>query len=299
MQRRLAVCLVVLMCLLFWGTAAPAGSHAKTGHRQAKDKGVGILLVAFGTSIPEAQTAFTNIEKQVRTAFPDVPVRWAYTSSVIRNKLARQGRHLDSPEVALAKMKDEGFSRVAVQSLHMIPGWEFHDVQVNTNAFREMTGGFRKLLVGYPALSTAEDLSRAVEVILSIIPEERRKDEAVILMGHGTDHPSNAIYEAMMYRLQRRDPNIYLGTVGSTPTLDDIREMLLERKVKKAYLMPFMSVAGDHALNDLAGDEPDSWQGILTGMGIECVTVLKGMAEYDEFADIWVGHLKEVMENVD
>ncbi len=298
MLKRKAVVAMLLWCLVFWSSAALAGAHAGMEHAGPGDKGTGILLVTFGTSIPEARAAFAHIEKKVKAAFPDVPVRWAYTSSIIREKLGKEGQDLDSPEVALARMMAEGFSRVAVQSLHMIPGAEFHDLQVNANAFMEMTDGFKKLLVGYPALSTSKDLTKSVDALMTIIPEERKKEEAVVLMGHGTHHPSNAFYEAMMYRLQRKDPNIYMGTVEGTPTLDDIKAMLLERGVKKAYLMPFMSVAGDHTVNDLAGDDPDSWKSVLTAAGIECMPVVKGLAEYDAFADIWMGHLKVVMANM-
>ena len=98
--------------------------------------------MAFGTSVPEAQKAYDNIERMVRAAFPETPVRWAYTSSMIRAKLARQGKPLDSMETALARMMDERFTHVAVQSLHVIAGWEFHEMQRNAVAFGAMAGGF-------------------------------------------------------------------------------------------------------------------------------------------------------------
>ncbi len=272
-----------------------AGAHHDMDHQGASEKGPAILLVTFGTSIPEAQKAFANIEEEVKTAFPDVPVKWAYTSYIIREKLAKSGRHLDSPEVALAKLMDEGYTRVAVQSLHMIPGAEFHDLRINAGAFKKMKDGFQSLMVGWPALSTSEDFTKAVDAVFSIIPKDRKKDEAVVLMGHGTHHPANAVYEALMYRLQRRDPNVFMGTVEGSPTLDEIKGMLLERGVKKAWLMPFMSVAGDHTVNDLAGGEDDSWMSVLTKAGITCVPVIKGMAEYDGFVALWIDHLKTVM----
>lgn len=298
MLKRLFVSWIVASCILCWGTMALAGSHHGMDHGGASEKGPAILLVAFGTSIPSAQVAFANIEEAVKAAFPDVPVKWAYTSYIIREKLAKSGRQLDSPEVALAKLMDEGYTRVAVQSLHIIPGAEFHDLRVNAGAFKGMTDGFKQLLVGYPALSTSEDYTKAVDALFSIIPKDRKPDEAVVLMGHGTHHPANAVYEALMYRLQRRDSNVYMGTVEGSPALDDIKAMLLERGVKKAWLMPFMSVAGDHTVNDLAGDEDDSWKRILTEAGIQCVPVVKGLAEYDVFVDIWVDHLKEVMAHL-
>ncbi|GBC60399.1 sirohydrochlorin cobaltochelatase [Desulfonema ishimotonii] len=297
MVKRLRIIVMALFLALTLAATSFAGAHA-TGHTKADEKGPGILLVTFGTSIPEAQVSFTNIEKKVKTAFPGVPVRWAYTSYIIRHKLAKQGRNIDSVEIALAKMMDEGYTQVAVQSLHMIPGAEFHDIQVNARLFGQMSGGFDNIAIGYPMLSTAADLDRAVESFIRVIPAERKKDEAVVLMGHGTHHPSDAFYSAMMYKFQKADPNIYVGTVEGHPTLDDVKEMLIKKGVKKAYLIPFMSVAGDHARNDMAGAEEDSWQSILTKAGIECVPVLKGLAEYDILADIWVDHLKTAMKHL-
>ena len=97
----------------------------------------------------------------------------------------------------------------------------------------------------------------------------KKKNEAVILMGHGTPHPSNAFYAALMFQLQLVDPNIFPGTVEGYLEVGLIRYLILKNKIKKAYLMPFMSVAGDHAKNDMAGDEDDSWKSILTKAGIQ------------------------------
>jgi sirohydrochlorin cobaltochelatase len=110
-------------------------------------------------------------------------------------------------------------------------------------------------------------------------------------MGHGTHHPSNAFYAALMFQMQLMDPNIFIGTVEGYPDIDLIKDLLLKKKIKKAYLIPFMSVAGDHAKNDMAGDEDDSWKSILTKAGIKCVPILKGSAEFDAFVDIWVDHV--------
>jgi len=263
---------------------------ASSGHGHKAPKKVGILLVAFGSSEASAQVSFENIEKKVKAVYPDTPIRWAYTSSIIREKLAKQGKQLDSPEVALAKMQDEKFTHVAVQSLHTIGGAEYHDLRRSVGAFK-MMGGFQKVILGYPLMATQDDMQRTVEAILSVIPQERQKDEAVVLMGHGTHHPSNAFYAALMFQLQLKDPNIFVGTVEGYPEVDLILDLMKNNHIKKAYLLPFMSVAGDHAKNDMAGDEEDSWKSIISKAGIECVPILKGTAEFDPFVDIWVDHV--------
>jgi len=268
-----------------------AGHHGKV-----KEQKVGILLVAFGSSVESAQISFENIDKAVKAAYPDTPVKWAYTSHIIRKKLAKQGKILDSPEVALAMMIDEGFTHVAVQSLHTIGGAEYHDLRQVVGSFK-MMGGFESIILGYPLMATQKDMERTVNAILSIIPKERKKDEGVVLMGHGTHHPSNAFYAALMFQLQLKDPNIFLGTVEGYPGLDTIMILLKKNNIQKTYLMPFMSVAGDHAKNDMAGSEDDSWKSLLIKEGIEVVPVLKGTAEYDVFVDIWVDHVRGPLDH--
>jgi len=278
---------LVSFCLVaFFVVSAPAA----WAHGAKKEKKTGILLVAFGSSEASAQVSFEKIEKATRSAYPGIPVRWAYTSHIIRNKLAKLGKHLDSPEVALARMLDKGFTHVAVQSLHTILGEEYHDLRRTVESFKAM-GGFERIILGYPLLATQEDMEKTVEAILAAIPEARKADEAVVLMGHGTHHPANAFYAALMFQLQLKDPNIFVGTVEGYPEVDLIQKLLLKRKIKKAYLVPFMSVAGDHAKNDMAGDGEDSWKSILTRAGIASVPVLKGTAEFDRFVDIWVAHI--------
>jgi len=281
--------LVFMMFFMASNTALAAG------HGRERPMKKGILLVAFGTSVSEAQVAFQNIEKRVRAAFPAIPVRWAYTSHIIRHKLAKEGKILDSVEVALAKMMDEGYTHVGVQSLHTIPGEEFHDLRRNAHLFEEMAGGFGRVLVGYPLLATEKDMERVIQALLENIPGERKAADGVVFMGHGTPHPSNVFYTALLYHLQKKDPNVFVGTVEGAPGIEEIQEMLKAKDIKRVFLTPFMSVAGDHARNDMAGDEPDSWKSILQRAGLVCVPVLKGTAEYDNMVGIWVDHLREVM----
>ncbi len=281
--------LASLVLLLVWSAVAVAAQHGK-----APEKKTGILLVAFGSSEESAQVSFENIDRKVNQDFPGIPVQWAYTSHVIRKKLAAQGKLLDSPEIALARMLDEGFTHVAVQSLHTISGTEFHDLQRTVAGFARM-GGFEQVALGNPLLATQEDLARTVEVILATVPKQRKPEEAVVLMGHGTHHPANAFYAALMFQLQLRDPNIFIGTVEAFPDAAVILELLTAKGIKTAYLMPFMSVAGDHAKNDMAGDDQDSWKSIFTSAGISCIAILKGTAEFDEFVDIWVEHISQTL----
>lgn len=262
-------------------------------HGEKRSEKKAILLAAFGTTVSEALKALDQVEGRVKEAFPGVEVRWGYTSSIVRNKLAKQGKVLDSPETALSKLMDEGFTHVAVLSLHTIPGEEFHGLSGNVRLFGQMEGGFDKILVAWPLLSSHEDMVRVAQAMMKHIPAGRKPQDAVLLMGHGSaNHPSDAIYLAMNQVLRDLDPNVHVATVEGYPTLEDVLPKLEEKKVKKVYLMPFMAVAGDHARNDMAGDEPDSWKSILAKKGYTCEVVLKGTVEYPEIVDVWLDHLR-------
>ncbi|RLB94200.1 MAG: sirohydrochlorin cobaltochelatase [Deltaproteobacteria bacterium] len=285
--------LILAITALFLSVAC---CYASGGHEHEQDKKVGILLVAFGSSEASAQISFEKIDDRVKARYPGIPVHWAYTSYIIRNKLAKQGKYLDSPEVALGKMMDQKFTHVAVQSLHTIIGAEYDDLKKTIDAYKVMEG-FQKILLGYPLMATQEDMERTVDAVLATIPKERKKGEAIVLMGHGTHHPANAFYAALMFQLQLKDPNIFVGTVEGYPGIDMIQGLLQKKNLKKVWLMPLMSVAGDHAKNDMAGNEEDSWKSILTKAGIQCIIVLKGTAEYDAFADIWVDHIAGLLHH--
>jgi sirohydrochlorin cobaltochelatase len=289
-DMRIRMIMKAIVPLVLVSLALPKSPIYAHGEKGSMKKG--ILLVAFGSTIPEAQVSFENIDRSVRKAFPGVEVYWAYTSRTIIAKMAKEGKHLVTPVEALARMMREKFTHVAVQSLHVIPGAEFHGLVQNVRRFEGMSKGMEQVLVGYPLLATSEDLQRVAEAMLKVIPSERKANDAVVFMGHGTHHPADVYYAAMNYHVQKLDPNIFVGTVEGWPEIDDIIGELKRGSLKKAYLMPFMSVAGDHARNDMAGPEEDSWKSILEKEGITCEPVLKGMAEYQEFVEIWVDHLK-------
>jgi len=293
MESKVGVIYVVVVSLVFLVLSVEF-SH---GHGEIMSEKKGILLVAFGTTVPEAQISFENIERSVKKTFPGIPVRWGYTSRTIIRKMGEKGIQLATPEEALSSMMRENFTHVAVQSLHVMPGAEFHGLVKNVQRFAGMSKGLKKVIVGYPLMTTSEDVQRVAETFLRIIPPERRETDAVVFMGHGTYHPANVYYAALNYHVQKLDPNVLVGTVEGWPEIDDITSDLKKNRIKKAYLMPFMTVAGDHARNDMAGPSADSWKSMLEKEGINCVVVLKGTAEFQEFVDIWVDHLRAAFEH--
>ena len=287
---RISIIMKVFVSLVLVSLVLPESTICAHGEKQPMKNG--ILLVAFGSTVPEAQISFENIDRSVKKAFPGVEVYWAYTSRIIIAKMAKEGKNLSTPVEALAKMMGEKFTHVAVQALHVIPGEEFHGLAQNVRRFEGMSKGIERVSVGYPLLATSEDLQRVAEAMIKIIPPERKKKDAVVFMGHGTHHPADVYYAALNYHVHKLDPNIFVATVEGWPEIDDVIKDLKKEGLDKVYLMPLMSVAGDHARNDMAGPEEKSWKSILEKEGIDCEPVLKGLAEYREFVDIWVDHLK-------
>lgn len=290
----------MLAVFLVFGLMAFSRADLYGAHGESRQPRKAILLAAFGTTVPEARTALDAVEKRAREAFPGVEIRWAYTSGIVRKKLATQGQVFHSPETALSMLMDEGFTHVAVLSLHTIPGEEFHDLNRNARLFGQMAGGFEQIVVAMPLLYSHDDFTRVAKTLIDAVPKGRKRGEAVLFMGHGTEHhPSDAIYSAMNQILQEMDANVLLGTVEGHPSLEELLPKLREKKPGKVYLMPFMAVAGDHAQNDMAGDEPDSWKSILKKEGYACEAVLKGTAEYPQVLEVWMDHLREAFAKLE
>ena len=293
--RKMRVLLpLALAAVLTCGLSAQALAHGGHGHKKPGKKA--ILLVTFGTSVPKAQKVFAGIDQAYKKAFPGVEIRWAYTAKFIRDKLAKKGQKLDSPEQALAGLMSENYTQVAVQSLHVIAGAEYHDLVAVVHGFKSMSPNF-KPLIGYPLCATTGDLQKVVGVLMKTLPKERKRNEAVVFMGHGTHHPGGVTYPALAYMLQMKDPLVFMGTVEGYPSLDDVVRDLKAAKVKTAWLLPFMTVAGDHAMNDMAGDEPDSWKSVLGKAGIKTKPVLKAITEEPAMVNIWIGHTKHIMSH--
>lgn len=247
-----------------------------------------VLIAAFGTAQDNASAAYDNIEKHVKLANPGLPVFRAYTSGMVRRKLAASGVHIKSVAGALNELILAGFNSVKVITVQFMAGEEYHKMRRDIGAFNNSALGFKKIEITAPVLNTAESLQPLYAAVLSAIPAERKSSDAVVLMGHGNSHGRcDLSFIAAAYEFASKDPNIFLGTVEGRPDFEAVRSAMLAKGIKKAYLIPFMIVAGDHAVNDLCGDEPDSWKSRLESDGIACIGVLKGLGEVDAFAKLF------------
>ncbi|MCF7936702.1 MAG: sirohydrochlorin cobaltochelatase [Synergistales bacterium] len=286
----IAVAIAVVSC--FVGGAATV--HA---HHQGKQQKKGILIVAYGTSVPQAQVAIDNLVEAARSAYPDVEVRLAYSSGIIRNKIAqKQGLHIDSPMTALAKMKGEQFTNVAVQPTHITAGAEFHDLAAGVEAFGNTPGvpGFSRLALGAPLLLHNDDYSEMAGILKRAYGEYTDDGGAVVLMGHGTHHGGNGAYRQLQLVLESHTRRFVVGTVKGFPGMAEVKERLHHIGAELVTLVPFMVVAGDHAMNDMACREnPQSWLNTLNAAGYRTTAIVKGLGELEEVPHLMLKHLHE------
>lgn len=298
MKKLLLGAMVVLLTFsaLGCGTKATTNTDNSTAAKKVNGK-KGILVASFGTSYPDAmKSCIESTENKVKESFSDYEVRRAFTSNIIIKKLKeRDNMDVDTVELALEKMKKNGFSEVIIQPLHIMPGEEYDEVLEMVAKYAK-DKSFDKLIVGRPILYREEDYRIAIDALKNQMPE-LKKDEAVILMGHGSPHPANSSYSQLQFMLQESGyKNVYVGTVEGFPLLDNIIPKLKSYGIKKVTLMPFMLVAGDHANNDMAGDEDDSWKSILKKNGFEVEIYLHGLGENKGVQDIYVQHIKDSLD---
>lgn len=252
-----------------------------------------ILVVSFGTSYQDAlKNNILAVETAIGDAFPGWEVRRAFTSSIIMKKLLRRdGMEIDTVSRAMEKLEKEGYTHIAVQPTHVMHGEEYEKLLSQLEPFRQKLN----VWVGEPLLDRQEDYAQASDALLSWLPP-RAADEALVLMGHGSAHFANAAYGQLEQNLQDLQENVFVGTVEGYPTLERIERQLAARpSIKKIVLAPFMLVAGDHAQNDMAGDE-DSWKARLEAKGYSVRCILKGLGECPAIQQIFVQHCAEAVE---
>ena len=253
-----------------------------------------IVVISFGTSYEEAEKAIVNLENALQEAFAGYDFYRAFTSGMIIRKLKRtRGIQIGNPEEVLDFLAEKGYEEVVCQPTHIINGDEYDKM---CRMIGKHHSSFQSLKVGTPLLTECEDFMRVAPLLSNLAPNRKEK-EALVLMGHGSVHFANSAYCQMEHVLHYLDyEDVYVGTVEGFPELDYVMKRLKRQEIKKVYLAPFMIVAGDHARNDLAGEEEDSWKSILTKAGYEVEVILKGMGELKEVARIFVEHANKAEE---
>ena len=287
-MRHLASLLVSTLLILCCAAAVQAASAS------------GILLVAFGTTMESAEPALQSIDKAYRKAYPDKPIVWAYTSDIIRKKLNKQGNRVLSVKQALDECARLGIVDLRVQSLHVTGAEEYAMTQrMLVRDLSRFPNRFDHVWLGAPLLESGQDLQDVMDAIFASFPKERKSNEAVVLMGHGNNRgPGDLAIAQVATAFNQRDPLVFLAAVEGSNTFDSIIPELKKRNVTKVYLQPFMIVAGDHAINDLAGPEPDSWASQLKAAGMQVEAQLTGLGSLDGIQKVFLRHPRDTRDDL-
>lgn len=256
-----------------------------------------IVLAAFGTST-EAFDTYQHIEKLVRERFPGYEVRWAFTSQKIRRKVRlEQGRELQDLSQTLQALQAAGFTWVAIQAFHVVPGEEWEEKVVQES--RKIPG--MQVALGKPLLSSNRDQELVLEALARTFPPNL-KQQAVVLVGHGSPNPQGeATYLALAARLRRQFPgqNVFLGTVEGKPTRDETLAAVQKSGATTVVLIPFLLVAGEHVNTDILGDGPESWKSRLLQLGTCRVEgIRRGLGYQDGIVRIYLDHLAEALKTL-
>ena len=252
-----------------------------------------IVVMTFGTTFAEnrAKTINATIEG-IKAAHPGVKVVTAYTSHIIIDRVAaNEGIKYPTPEEALAQLKAEGYTRVALTTLDVIPGMEYN---YKLGVFNSYKQDFKKMTIGTPLMywqgqeEQADDVTEVLEAFATQFPKTK-KGEGIVMMAHGTPNIANAYYAVIQEMLQEMGyDNVFIETVEGWPSLETIIPKLKAKKIKKVTIMPFMMVAGDHANNDMAGSEEDSHKSILEKEGIKVEAYIHGLGENEAVRNVFV-----------
>lgn len=297
MKKVLSVALmsVLAMALLLTGCGDKAGADKDA--KKANDKA--ILVVSFGTSYNESRNITIGaIEGAIKESFPEYDVRRAFTAQIIIDKLEKEEKiKIDNVKEALDRAVADGVKTLVVQPTHLMNGLEYDDLKKELDGYKDK---FDKLVLGEPLLTSDDDYAKVIKAITEDTKQYIDGETAICFMGHGTEAKSNKVYATMQEKLKAAGYNDYfVGTVEASPSIDDVMKAVnADGKYKKVVLQPLMVVAGDHANNDMAGDEEDSWATKFKGDGKEVKSVIKGLGQYYEIQKIYVEHVKAAIDSI-
>ena len=257
-----------------------------------------MVVMSFGTTYKDtrAKTIDATVDA-IKAAHPNTKVVTAFTSHIIRDRIQqKEGITYPTPEEALAELKKDGYTRVALASLDVIPGMEYNYDAAVYNLYKD---NFKKMTLGTSLMywmgqeNQTDQVIETLKAVQSQFPK-LGKEDALLIMAHGTPDPSNAYYSVIQDRIHTLGmKNVFIYTVEGTPNLEQVIPQLKLHGIKHVTLMPFMMVAGDHANNDMAGKEPDSHKSILEKEGFKVDTYLHGLGENPNIRNLFVERANE------
>ncbi|MCR4638108.1 sirohydrochlorin cobaltochelatase [Ruminococcus sp.] len=257
-----------------------------------------LLVLSFGTSFNDSRRLTIGaIEESLEKAFPDYSVRRGFTANIIIDHVkCRDNEVIDDVKEALERAQKNGVKNLVVQPTHLMDGLEYNDI---VNEIAGYSDAFEKVAIGKPLLTTDDDFKRVENAIVDWTKDYDDGKTAICFMGHGTEAESNGVY-AKMQELLTVDghTNYFIGTVEASPSVEDVLEKVKAGGYEKVVLEPLMVVAGDHANNDMAGDEEDSWKSVFEAEGYEVKCLLRGLGENEEIRKLYVEHAQAAVDSI-
>lgn len=257
-----------------------------------------LMVVSFGTSYNDSRRLTIGaIEGALETAFPDWSVRRGFTSQIIIDHVkSRDGVSIDNVGEALKRAADNGVKNLVIQPTHLMDGLEYNDLVEEAATYSD---AFEKMAIGKPLLTSDADFDTVAKAITKATAEYDDGETAICFMGHGTEAESNQVYAKMQQVLTDGGyENYYIGTVEASPTLDDVLAQVKAGDYKRVVLEPLMIVAGDHANNDMAGDEEGSWKTTFENAGYQVECLVRGLGEMEEIQQLFVEHAQEAVNSL-
>ena len=258
-----------------------------------------LLVVSFGTSFNDSRRLTIGaIEDKLDEEFgKDYSVRRGFTSQIIIDHVKRRdGIAIDNMAEALDRAVDNGVKNLVIQPTHLMNGLEYTDV---VNEVGDYADAFDQVVIGDPLLTSDEDFDEVVKAITDATAEYDDGETAICFMGHGTEADSNEVYQKMQDKLTDAGfENYFVGTVEATPSVDDVLAKVQAGDYKKVVLEPLMIVAGDHANNDMAGDEEGSWKTTFEDAGYDVTCLVRGLGELPAIQDIFVKHAQAAIDKL-
>ena len=255
-----------------------------------------LLVVSFGTSFNDnRRLSIGAIEEAMEKAFPDLSVRRAFTRQIIIDHVkSRDGEVIDNVGEALDRAVANGVKTLVVQPTHLMDGLEYNDL---VDEIAQYADAFESISIGEPLLTSDEDFQRVAEALVDATASYDDGKTAICFMGHGTEAASNAVYARMQQVLADAGcKNYFVGTVEAAPSLEDVLALVQAGDYERVVLEPMMIVAGDHANNDMAGDEEDSWKTVFENAGYEVECVVRGLGEFASIQELLVEHAQAAVD---
>ena len=257
-----------------------------------------LLVISFGTSYNDnRRLTIGAVEEAMEKAFPDWSVRRAFTAQLIIDRLQRRdGQVIDNVGQALDRAVENGVKRLVIQPTHLMDGLEYNDV---VNEAAQYADAFDKIVMGAPLLTSDEDFQIVAKVMAEATAQYDDGKTAICFMGHGTEAAANTVYARMQQVMTDAGyANCFIGTVEAAPTLDDVLALVQAGGYERVVLQPMMIVSGDHANNDMAGEDEDAWKTVFENAGYEVECVLKGLGEYEAIHDLLAAHAQAAINQL-